>query len=127
MKTLFTLKDLEDSLCGNSRNYKKSLCLSENKAKQLIKELKTREFIEKYKEKEKNLEDIWRTTVTGNAFCLVKFLKPLKKEKSMILLGLLLERAQEINNSEKFLYFITYIGLFGSLSTDVEQRLMILI
>lgn len=78
MNTFFTLKNLESSLCGDSLYYKKSLRLSKNKAKQLIRELKTRGFIEKCKE---GGEDTWRTTVKGNAFCIAKFLKPLKKKK----------------------------------------------
>ncbi|KIJ88533.1 hypothetical protein [Rickettsia asembonensis] len=39
----------------------------------------------------------------------------------MILLDSFLEHVQKVNCSESFLYFVNYVGLFGSLVSNVEQ------
>ena len=97
------------------------LCLSDNQAHELIKKLEFMELIENNPETNKSNEVYWRTTIKGNSFAGAKFLKPLEKEKAWIIIDSLLERVQNVNKDNNFLFAVTYVGLFGSLSQESKE------
>ena len=96
------------------------LYLSQVQTRKLIKDLKSMELIET-DTSHKGKRSFWRRTIKGNAFCCAKFLKPIPREKAFKIVDLLLERVEEVNRNDDFKYFVTYVGLFGSLSKGAEE------
>lgn len=96
-------------------------CKSSAEAEMLLKHLETNNLIEPYPYSNRTMQSWW-TTTQGNAFRKAKFIKPLNKLQASTLLNAFLERVKEVNRSDKYLFKIDYVGLFGSLTNpDVNE------
>lgn len=96
----FTLKEVCDYLKIN-----------ENKADKLLKELYNNEFI-----KESN--DGFELTVKGSALRNARCVPPINRIKAKKILNDLMQRVEEINNDNYYLYRVSKILLFGSYIKD---------
>jgi hypothetical protein len=60
----------------------------------------------------------YEVTAHGSRFMLASGSKPIKRATADRLLRELLERVEEINNGECYLYVVEYVGVFGSYLSD---------
>ncbi len=67
---------------------------------------------------------VWRTTTRGNAFRKAKFIKPLNRARALNILNAFLERVNDLNRSNNFIYMVEYVGLFGSLAKPEIAEVM---
>lgn len=61
-----------------------------------------------------------QNTIKGNAFAMSKAIAALSKEKAIKLFDGFLNRVEEVNNNEYYLYKVTKVFLFGSFITDAS-------
>lgn len=59
-------------------------------------------------------KDAWETTPSGMQFAVASARPPLKRAKAEALLAALLERVQQVNASEEYLYKVAKVLVFGS-------------
>lgn len=81
--------------------------LDEAHALELIKELLAEGYIEP-------VDSEYQLTVKGNALCVARYTSPLNKEKADKLFKEFMERVEEINTNDYYLYKVSKIVLFGS-------------
>jgi hypothetical protein len=62
-----------------------------------------------------NGQDVWSTTVQGNAVAMAKFTKPVGRALAQRRLDEFLERVRDANAREEYLHWIDRVVLFGSL------------
>ena len=83
--------------------------LNKEKTKELIDALLSEGYIEAAKKKGK-----YQLTIKGQALCVARYTNPLNKEKADKLFKEFMERVEEINSNEFYLYRVSKIVLFGS-------------
>ena len=83
--------------------------LNKEKTKELIDVLLSEGYIEAAKKKGK-----YQLTIKGQALCVARYTNPLNKEKADKLFKEFMERVEEINSNEFYLYRVSKIVLFGS-------------
>ena len=83
--------------------------LNKEKTKELIDVLLSEGYIESAKKKGK-----YQLTIKGQALCVARYTNPLNKEKADKLFQEFMERVEEINSNEFYLYRVSKIVLFGS-------------
>lgn len=83
--------------------------LNKEKTKELIDALLSEGYIEAAKKKRK-----YQLTIKGQALCVARYTNPLNKEKADKLFKKFMERVEEINSNEFYLYRVSKIVLFGS-------------
>jgi len=83
--------------------------LNKEKTKELIDVLLSEGYIEAAKKKGK-----YQLTIKGQALCVARYTNPLNKEKADKLFKKFMERVEEINSNEFYLYRVSKIVLFGS-------------
>ncbi|MFT3952724.1 MAG: nucleotidyltransferase domain-containing protein [Oscillospiraceae bacterium] len=78
---------------------------------------------EGYVEKERKLQDIqlWKNTIKGNALGIASAAKPILRKTAEKKLAEFLERVQEVNRNEYYLYKVKEVILFGSYLRDTEK------
>ncbi len=76
-------------------------------ANSLIKELSEQEFIE-------NSSDCYKTTLKGEALRIARCVPPIKRDKADKIVNDFMQRVEEINNNDYYLYRVSKILLFGS-------------
>lgn len=82
--------------------------ISNNSARDLCKELIKREFIED------DRFDKYAVTEKGNALAQTKFVKRMNKEKADLIFQKFIDRVEEVNSDNTFLYCVKQLFLFGS-------------
>lgn len=82
--------------------------ISNNSARDLCKELINREFIENDKFGK------YVVTEKGNALAQTKFVKRMNKEKADLIFQKFIDRVEEVNSNNTFLYYVKQLFLFGS-------------
>lgn len=92
------------------------LNLNRRKAQQLLEEMVRLEYITK-SSAEKGLYSL---SIKGNALRMSKAVKPLSREKAEELLSSFMERVEEVNANEFYLYQIEEISLFGSFISESD-------
>ena len=83
--------------------------LNKERTKELIDALLSEGYIEAAKKKGK-----YQLTIKGQALCVARYTNPLNKEKADKLFKEFMERVEEINSNEFYLYRVSKIVLFGS-------------
>lgn len=92
--------------------------LNKEKTKELIDVLLSEGYIEAAKKKGK-----YQLTIKGQALCVARYTNPLNKEKADKLFKEFMERVEEINSNEFYLYRVSKIVLFGSY-IDPEKQII---
>lgn len=82
--------------------------ISNNSARDLCKELISHEFIEDDKSGK------YVVTEKGNALAQTKFVKRMNKEKADLIFQKFIDRVEEVNSDNTFLYYVKQLFLFGS-------------
>ena len=82
--------------------------ISDNPAQDLCKELIKRGFIED------DISDKYVVTEKGNALAQTKFVKRINKEKADLLFQKFMDRVEDVNSDNTFLYSVKQLFLFGS-------------
>lgn len=82
--------------------------ISNNSARDLCKELISQEFIEDDKFGK------YVVTEKGNALAQTKFVKRMNKEKADLIFQKFIDRVEEVNSNNTFLYYVKQLFLFGS-------------
>lgn len=82
--------------------------ISNNSARDLCKELISQEFIEDDKSGK------YIVTKKGNALAQTKFVKRMNKEKADLIFQKFIDRVEEVNSNNTFLYYVKQLFLFGS-------------
>lgn len=77
-------------------------------ANSLLRELTKQEFIEK------SSSDCYKTTLKGEALRIARCVSPINRAKADKILNDFMQRVEEINNDEYYLYRVSKILLFGS-------------
>lgn len=77
-------------------------------AKALLSELSEQEFIEK------SSSDYYKTTLKGEALRIARCVSPIKRDKADKIVKDFMQRVEEINNNDYYLYRVDKILLFGS-------------
>jgi predicted nucleotidyltransferase len=65
---------------------------------------------------------VWRTTTQGNALSKAKFIKQIDEIKAASILSAFLERADEVNKNDQYLFKVEYVGLFGSFAKREKDK-----
>lgn len=86
--------------------------LDKQQTEELIQELSVNGFIEPAEEKEE--ENDYQLTIKGNALCVARYTPPIKKEKADKLFQEFMQRVEEINSNDYYIYKVSKILLFGS-------------
>lgn len=66
-------------------------------------------------------DDLWRTTLLGNRLANASAAQPLKRATADRIVSELLDRVDEVNSSEYYLYEVENVVVFGSYLTDRER------
>jgi predicted nucleotidyltransferase len=98
---------------------KETLNISKVKAKILIDELLSQQYIEADGEDE-GLQ-YWKTTLLGNQLALASAAKPIKRETADKKVNEFLNRAHEVNSNDNYLYYVNRACLFGSYLSSNEK------
>lgn len=83
--------------------------LNEEQIEELIQALLAEGYIEPAKEKNE-----YQLTIKGHALCVARYTNPINKTKADKLFKEFMERVEEINSNDYYLYKVTKIVLFGS-------------
>lgn len=86
---------------------KKHLCLNKSETDTLISELISNNFIEPY-------NNIYSITLKGNAFSIARCVPPINREKADKIFQEFMQRVEEVNNNDFYLYRVCKLFLFGS-------------
>ena len=81
--------------------------LNQEQTDELIQELLNNEYIEPSEGK-------YQLTIKGHALCVARYTSPLNKAKADKLFKEFMERVEEVNTNEYYLYKVSKIVLFGS-------------
>lgn len=94
------------------------LGLDRNQSEILIKTLEDLEFIAREKERKKPL---WCNTIKGNALANAPATKPITRKTADKKIEELLQRVNEVNNSDYFLFKVGKVCIFGSYLENKER------
>lgn len=78
-----------------------------NETSNFISELISNDFIESF-------EDGYKLTLKGNALCIAKCIPPINREKADKIFKEFMQRVEEVNNDDDYLFRISKLYLFGS-------------
>lgn len=82
-------------------------CFDKNETSNFISELISNDLI-------KPFEDGYKLTLNGNALCVAKCIPPINKEKADKIFKEFMQRVEEVNNDDYYLFRISKLYLFGS-------------
>ena len=90
---------------------------TEDETKRVIIKLVKDGYLEKDSERKQN----YRPTIKGNALAMASAAKPISRKTADKKLAELMQRAKIVNSSNKYLYLVKRISVFGSYLTDKEK------
>lgn len=101
---------------------RKTLGLNRKKAMHLLERLKQEGFIERNtKVPDTETEQYWKRTLKGSALCKALFSRPVSRRTAEKKLNEFMNRVQEVNTDNRFLYRVQRVVLFGSFLSDAPS------